>query len=123
MSVGWHNLASFFWVGFLKGVITLIGFIIFIIPGIVFAIWFSFASYVFVFENIKGFDALKKSRKLGRGYWWPIFWRMVAIALIDILISVVFKNFVGSIITVLFVTPYILVYLSTLYQDLKNIKA
>ena len=118
MSQGWQNLASFFWVGFLRGVIVLLGFICFIVPGIVFSIWFSFAPYVFIFEGKKGFEALKRSKELVKGKWWPIFWRIVIVMVISGLISSI--RFFGPIVNLLFTTPFIIVFFNNLYEDLKK---
>ena len=54
----WGKIGSYFWISFLLGVITLGGFLLFAIPGIIFSLWFMFALYTFVSEGDRGFQAL-----------------------------------------------------------------
>lgn len=61
----------------LTGVIIFVGFVLLIVPGIIFAIWFSQVSYVFVTEDVSYMRALEKSREYVRGYFWPILWKLV----------------------------------------------
>ncbi len=72
-------IASYFWVGIITAVITILGFILFIIPGIIFAIWYGFSGYVNVLEkeNNKGYAALKTSKELVKGRWGKTFLRLV----------------------------------------------
>lgn len=116
----WHKLGSFFWVTLLAGLATLGGLILFIIPGIIFAVWFTFSVYVFILEGSKGTAALKRSKQLVSGLWWPIFGRVVAVGIISILISWI--KGVGPIINIFFTTPFIIVYTYMLYQDVKRVK-
>ena len=78
------KVASYFWVGILVGLITMLGFILLIIPGIIFAIWYSFAEYIVVLEDKdnKGLKALSVSKDLVKGRWGAAFWRLVIPALI-----------------------------------------
>jgi hypothetical protein len=76
---GWHKIRSFFWVSILSGFIIMGGYMFFIIPGIIFAIWFSLALYIVITEDLKGMDALLKSREYVRNYWWSVFWRLLFI--------------------------------------------
>jgi len=53
--------------------IVLVGLILFIIPGIVFAIKFSFYKYFIVDEGLGPIEALKRSYKITRGATWNLF--------------------------------------------------
>jgi len=53
--------------------IIVFSFPIFIVPSIVFYIWYSFTSQVIVFENHWGFGALFRSREVMRGMWGTVF--------------------------------------------------
>lgn len=59
-------------------VIVLGGTILFIIPGIIFSIWFSFTFYTVILEEKRGANALKASKEMVVGRWWGIFWRLLA---------------------------------------------
>jgi hypothetical protein len=116
----WPKIASFFWISLLAGLAVMGGFILFVIPGIIFAVWFGFSIYVFIFDGIKGSSALKKSKELVKGYWWPVFARFLVIWIVAMLISWI--KGLGPIINVFFVIPFCAVYLKVLYEDLKIVK-
>ncbi len=61
----------------LVGLIVLGGTILFIIPGIIFTIWYVFTYYIIVVEEKKGLEALKISKALVVGRWWSIVWRLL----------------------------------------------
>jgi len=52
--------------------------ILLIIPGIIFAVWFSFGNYILILGDAKGVNALKTSKALVKGYFWPVLWRWFA---------------------------------------------
>lgn len=54
------------------------GFLLLIIPGVIFSVWFAFAFYESVLADARGTSALKASRDLARGKWLQIFWRLIA---------------------------------------------
>jgi hypothetical protein len=56
-------------VALLVGIIVLLGFVLFVVPGILFSLWFSLAPTVAVLERISGWRALKRSKELGSGYY------------------------------------------------------
>lgn len=58
---------------FLAGLITLVGFIFFIVPGIYFMLRFMFASYVIVDEDLKIGESLKRSSQLTKGVKLKLF--------------------------------------------------
>lgn len=60
------------------GFATLGGLILFIIPGIVFSIWFAFASTIVVIEQTRIFEAMRRSRALVRGRFGSVLWRYYA---------------------------------------------
>ncbi len=115
-----NKLASYAWVVILESLAVTLGFILFIIPGIIFSIWLAFSQYAFVMEDKKGIKALSYSKELVRGYWWPIFGRLCILALGTMLISSISK--VGFLINSLFTMPFGIVYLYVIYKDLKRIK-
>jgi hypothetical protein len=75
--------------------VTLLYFIFFwggttflIIPGIIFSILFSLSFFVVIFENIKGWSALWRSREIVKGKEWYIFGLFLFIGVIFILLQV-----------------------------------
>jgi len=81
------------WIAFLVGISTLCGYVLLIVPGIIFSIFFSFAAFVFLFEGEKGMNALLKSREYVRGKWWSVLFRLWAMAGLFVLLSWVFSLF------------------------------
>jgi len=57
----------------LAGLIIGVGFLLLIIPGIIFLIWYAFVGQVVVVEGLSGNDALSRSKALTAGYRWRIF--------------------------------------------------
>ncbi len=114
------KMASYYWIVFLRGLASVVGFILFIIPGIIFSVWFCLSQYAFVFEDKKGSGALGRSRQLIKGYWWPVLGRLLILMVIAVLISSISK--IGFLINSLFTVPFGIVYLYVIYEDLKQIK-
>jgi len=72
------------WVGVLSAAILFFGYVFFIIPGIIFSIWFLFSRYAVIADDKKGMEALLKSRDYGRGNFWNIF-LLVALGIVSML--------------------------------------
>jgi hypothetical protein len=70
------------WINLLVSLAVNFGMIFFIIPGIIFAVWFLFAVPVAVYENLGGTAALSRSRLLVKGQWWPVAWRYLGFILL-----------------------------------------
>ena len=132
LDYAWHNLASIVWIDILTSIIVIIGFILFIIPGILFSIWYAFSLMVLILENKKGWQALKQSRELTQGKWWGIFERLAILYVIIIVVNIllsradslingsqILTDVVFTVIMVLF-TPFIFVYTYTIYKSLKG---
>ncbi len=128
-----------FAVGFLSGLISFGGFLLFIIPGIIFTVWFSLVSYIIINENVRGFNALLKSKEYIKGRWWQVFWRFLGfavlmfvfylvIALVIAVIARMLPNF-GNILEQIFavvinviMTPIQMIFGVILYEKIKNAK-
>jgi len=67
--LSFKKLGSFIWVAFLSLMIIAAGLTLFIIPGIIVAIWFILAGALVVTENKKGLSALLVSKELIKGHW------------------------------------------------------
>jgi len=136
---GFKIFGPYIWVYFLLEIIIAGGFLLFIIPGILFFIWFSLAIFVLVFEERKGFNTLFRSKHLVKGKFWGVLVRFLVLGLIiGLVLSAVFAliNFgignkqiekqmskVMSYLIQLFVLPFFLIYGFLIYNNLKEIKA
>ena len=121
------------WVGILVGIVTFIGFLLFIIPGIYLSIVFAFYLYVLVLEGKTGWSAADRSKELVKGYWGAIFLRWLALIAVVLFVSIVFVVIVGylgsgilnTIATALIsivLTPFVIGYMYLLYQALLKVK-
>ncbi len=61
----------------LYGLALLGGFILLIIPWIIFALWFTFYSYAIAFEEKSITESLSYSKSLVVWRWWGVFWKVV----------------------------------------------
>lgn len=86
---GSSYVGRFFWVSILTGLIVMLGIIALIIPGIIFAIYYSFSTWSLVYEEKRGMDALRRSKELVKNYWWAVCYRCIYIAFFYFLISLV----------------------------------
>jgi len=121
LKFSWPKIVPYAWVLFLMGIITIAGFILLIIPGIILSIWFSFALYLFVFEDVRGMEALKKSKELVKGYWWPVFGRLFLFGFLGALISSV--PVIGDLVNIFLMMPLGVIYAYFIYENLKTVKA
>ncbi|NIQ93538.1 MAG: hypothetical protein GWO11_04805 [Desulfuromonadales bacterium] len=123
MSCAWTRLGAFVWVFSLLPIIILGGYFLFLIPGLIFSVLFIFAQYILAAEDVRGMNALLKSREYVRGYGWPVFLRLIVIWLATGLVTSLLNMapVIGSLATY-FVTPYVFIYTVLVYRDLRRIK-
>jgi hypothetical protein len=75
------------------------GTVLFIIPGIIVALYVRMAIYTFILENKRGFEAVQTSYVLVKGRLWQYFVRLFAVGLIMAIVSIVIGMVIGSIIS------------------------
>ncbi|MFT6077827.1 MAG: hypothetical protein ACJA02_000599 [Myxococcota bacterium] len=71
-----RKIHSYFWISILVGGYLLGGFTLFLIPVIIFLIWFNFCFFILISENLVGIDTLMKSRDYVKGIFLKILGRM-----------------------------------------------
>jgi hypothetical protein len=126
-----EKVPYFLWIEILVGIFSLIGFVLFIIPGIVFSIWFCLAPLVFMFEGTKGLKALWASKAYVSGNFWAVLRRLVILGFVYLLFTIptfildtqshVAAN-LYNILLAFVLTPYITVYTVQLYKALRDLK-
>lgn len=79
-----RKLVQFFLAGLFIQVVTLLGYLFFIVPGFIFLVRFQFTGYFIVEENCSAKQALVKSWQLTKGYTGKL---LLFILLITVLIS------------------------------------
>lgn len=65
-----RRLHSILWVSIITGVISVLGLIACLLPGVYLFVSFTVAVPVLLTEQRRGFSALGRSRELVRGFWW-----------------------------------------------------
>lgn len=65
-----------FYTAVIVGFAVLFASLLFLIPGIIIGLWFTFYKYAIVLDNKKGTDAMSYSQSLVVGRWWGTWWRL-----------------------------------------------
>ncbi|MBC7961919.1 MAG: zinc-ribbon domain-containing protein [Steroidobacteraceae bacterium] len=107
------------WTGFLTGFIISGGFMLFIIPGIIFMVWFFFAQFILIKEDVHGMNALLKSREYVRGEWFNVALRLLLIWAASILVGAI--PLAGPILYIVFF-PFVMIFHYLIYRDLREMK-
>jgi hypothetical protein len=116
---GSQRIGSFIWLFIILGFIITGGFLLIIIPGVIFLVWFIFSQFILAKENKRGMDALLKSKEYVKGYWFDVFIRLSLIWLISVIIGII--PILGAILSIFFM-PYMMIFLYLIYKDLKTVK-
>lgn len=92
--LAWRRAGTLLWVGVLTGLLQFFGFLLLIIPGILFTVWFAFAEVEAVLSGAGTFSSLEQSRERTRGHFWAVLWRLLAFSvLIVVSLSVILMPF------------------------------
>ena len=107
------------WVSVLTGFIIGGGFMLCIIPGIIFMVWFFFAQFILVEEDTRGMNAILKSREYVRGEWFNVALRLLLIWTATILTGII--PLIGPLLNIAFF-PFVMIYHYLIFRDLKSVK-
>lgn len=110
---------SFLWLYILVGAFVMGGLALFVVPGVVFMVWFAFAFYVLAVEEERGLAALIKSRRYLSGVWGGVFWRLFVVWILSFALGMIPS--VGSLFSMAF-TPFMMAYGFVLYTEVKALK-
>jgi hypothetical protein len=116
---GGGKIWAFIWLFSLLGYIVPGGFLLFLVPGVIFMVWFAFAQFILPNEGENGMNALLKSKEYVKGYWFDVFGRLFIIWLVSVGISLI--PLIGAVLSILFV-PFEMIFVYFIYTDLKSIK-
>ncbi|MDP3941860.1 MAG: DUF975 family protein [bacterium] len=81
---GYPQLFKFIIASIIYAVLVGVGFILLIVPGIIFGIKYHFYSYLIVDKNMGPLEALKKSGEITKGVKWNLFLLGLVLGLINI---------------------------------------
>lgn len=106
------SIINYVLVSIIKTVIVFVGFLLLIIPGIIFSIKLQFATYLVVDKNMGVVDALNKSWEMTKGVKWNLFLFSILLVLIDIL------GFMALIVGLFITIPLTMVATAYVYRKL-----
>lgn len=124
LKVAWRKLGRYFLTNLLTSLIMVIGYILLIVPGVVFTVWYSFSQYIVITQDVGPIQALKASKKLVSGRFWPVFGRLFGITVFFLVLQIVLSSIrlVGPIAALLF-SPYYVLAPYLLFEGLKRSSA
>ena len=111
-----HLFSKYIFSNILVSILTIIGFLFFIIPGIVLAVRMQFYIYFIVEEEVGPIDAIKKSWNLTKGSFWNIFLFGLLAGGVQIL------GALALLVGLIFTTPTMWVAWAVVYEKLKAAK-
>ncbi len=112
LKAGLRKILPGLWIMLASSVLIMGGSLIFIVPGIVLAVWFAFSPVIVASGEARGLNALLRSKAAVKGRWFPVFGRLF---LLNLLASVLSATIIG-----ILLLPLPLICLSLLYRDLKE---
>ncbi|HXG79813.1 MAG TPA: hypothetical protein VNJ31_10815 [Methyloceanibacter sp.] len=87
LSLLWHPQPFWKYLGasILLTLAVLVGFVLLIVPGIIFGLMFMFAPFIVIEREAGPVDAMSESNRITRGHKWPLFGFMLLLVLINLL--------------------------------------
>jgi hypothetical protein len=120
----WKKLWQYLWIVALVGFFTTLSFIFFIIPSLIVWVYLVFSLYVFITEEGKGMNALKRSWALVKGNWWKVFGRVFLLNMIFGIIFIILSSINDSLGTIFqyLLMPFNVMFMYLIYLELKKSK-
>ncbi len=131
LGYGWNRALGYFGTIFLAGLISFLGYVCFIVPGILFSIWFSLAPMIAADQGIYGLEALKTSRRymknnIGGVLLWTFLFGVLASLVGFILSAIGIIPFLGALfgtmVQFFVIVPISLCFPYLLYERIRDIK-
>lgn len=118
---------KYFWkflgLGILIGISLSLLYCMLIIPGIIFTVFWIFAPFILIKENKKIIESMKKSFEMVKGQWWKIFLIYFILMVMAVIVSAILSFVpVLSMFSTLIVTPFVIIFLKNMYEDMKKKK-
>lgn len=113
-----RKLWAYVWLLSLSGFMILGGYLLFLIPGVIFTVWFWYAPYVLAVEGAHGMKAMIRSREYVRGRWWGTFVQLLLLLLCQMAVNII--PIAGVILAIAFI-PFTMIYVGQAYRYGKRI--
>ena len=83
----WHPRPFWKFLGasILLGLTIAIGFVLLIVPGIIFSLMFLFTTFIVIERELGPIEAMKESSRITRGHKWPLLGFVIVLTLINVL--------------------------------------
>ncbi|HBH46216.1 MAG: hypothetical protein A2445_00570 [Candidatus Jacksonbacteria bacterium RIFOXYC2_FULL_44_29] len=125
--ITWQKFGSLVWVGFIYGLVVMGGYLLFIVPGIIFAIYYGFCMYTCLLEDKRGWAALARSKEIVQGFSWSILRRgilLIVAQFVLILVSMIpVIGWVVNLASPFIMAPLFAIYFFSIYTNLSDLKA
>lgn len=136
----WSKILPFIWLYFLESFLVFGGLFPFLVPGIIFFIWFLPSIYIFILEGERGMNTLLKSREYVRRRWRSVVWSMALFFIFIFILNIISSTLTGlfdvqgtagilyyltlifKLVTFAFTYAFGAIYLYTIYRHLKVAK-
>ncbi|MCA9392105.1 hypothetical protein KC614_02790 [candidate division WWE3 bacterium] len=105
------KLLSYFWVGLLAGFIVGGATLLFVVPGVIVGVWFTFGTYIVIEGGAKGFTALYRSRRYVEGFWSAVLGRMFLLGLLLGVVGWAYSFFANGVVALIQLIPKFGVYI------------
>lgn len=121
----WPRVKKMFLALLLTTLIIMVGYMLLIIPGIIFGLWLSQVFFLIMIKDLSIVDAMKKSKELVKGNMWKVFlYNLAAIALMYVfIIGANIIPFLGMLIAPLLgivITPLLIIFQYQIYLGLQS---
>ena len=123
---GWPLVTKYIILQLIVGIVILVGFLLLVVPGIVFSIWFIFSSIILVVEGTGGTHAMRRSKYYVRGKFWGILGRILLLVAVIALTAGLASSIDSQVINVIIqlistfiIAPIATIYTFKLYQAAK----
>jgi uncharacterized membrane protein len=83
--INWQTFGLFILSALVSLIVTGIGFILLIIPGVILTVRLGFSGFALLDQGLGPIEAIKKSWAMTRGYFWKLFGFSIVLGLINIL--------------------------------------
>lgn len=97
-----RRFRSIIWIVILGGFLTLLGFLLLIVPGVYLAVAFAVALPVLMTEGLRGRKALGRSRSLVKGRWWRT---AILLLVAGLLVSIIGGAITAAVSALTFASP------------------
>jgi hypothetical protein len=112
------------YIGFVlvNAIFLILLYILLIIPGIIFTVYWIFAVFILIAEKKKILPSLKASRNIIRGRWWKTFGYLILLLIIICIISGILSyiKVIGDLITTLLVYSFMIIFMKNFYLKMKK---